>query len=37
MLGFGTAAMGACPLLERLHDPILDATHQQVCHPSIHA
>jgi hypothetical protein len=32
MLGFGTAAMGACPLLERLHDPIIKTTHQQVCH-----
>jgi len=36
MLRFSAAPMGPCPLLELLHDSILNTTHQQVRHQPLH-
>jgi hypothetical protein len=32
MVSLGAAAMGSGPLLQGLHEPIIDAAHQQISH-----
>jgi hypothetical protein len=32
MFSLGAATMGCSPLLQGLHEPIIDAAHQQISH-----